>query len=150
MVTSSPSWAGPNLPGYGGPYLPVTTEKRARLLEDYNRDKTAKFILSFKIHTLNFVLAIVQHKKTELIHMYHKFSVSSEFYSRRGQTHRHCPLPEETEEDSGNSVGCTTKCLLPVGRANFEKNRQTSTERRWPIPPGGPYLPVLPYLYNRP
>ena len=93
------------------------------------------------------MLATVWHNKTNLIHINHEFSVSTGFYSERAKAHYHRSLPNETEHDSGNYVGCITKWLLPVYAVKLVKIRQTSSTRRWPIPPDGPYLPGLPYLY---
>ena len=42
-------------------------------------------------------------------------------------------------------MGCITKWLLPVYAVKLVKIRKTSSTRRWPIPPDGPYLPGLPY-----
>ena len=58
------------------------------------------------------MLALVWHNKSSLIHINHKFSVSAGFYSKRAKTHCHLSLPNETEDDSGNHVGCITKWLL--------------------------------------
>ena len=102
------------------------------------------------------MLALVWHNKSSLIHINHKFSVSAGFYSKRAKTHCHLSLPNETEDDSGNHVGCITKWLLTAYVVKFEKkNTQTlfytamaHTSRR-PIPPGSPLRKLEAPIWSR-
>ena len=73
-------WAGPNLPGLGGPNLPVRTSKRVQLLKSQSRKKTLTFVPSFNLHVSHFMLVRCWHDKTDLLHINYTFSVSTGFY----------------------------------------------------------------------
>ena len=109
MAVDHMVWAGPNLPGVGGPNLPVRTPKLVHPQMSQSHKKTSKFLPSSNLYALNFMLALVSDNKTSLTHINHKFSVSAGFYSKRAKTHCYCSLPKETEDVSGNHVGCIAK-----------------------------------------